>query len=132
MELKTLKPKLGRWLSIEELRGFLAAAPDDVCQGVPINRKLLEIASEFVEANNGWWEHPDWESYLDRLDREGFRLTEESKGHIGGILEIFKGYYHNHAFQAIAEKRRKPGNRNTASPRKTAATRRSRTSEKQV
>lgn len=111
MELNVLKPRLGRWLSIDELRGFLAETPETICQGIPINRKLLESASKFVEEKQGWWEHPDWESYLDRLHLEGFSLSEETQAPIGSILEIFKAYYHNNKFQAIAEKRRKPATR---------------------
>ena len=111
MELKNLKPKLGQWLTIEELRGVLAETPDDVFRQVPINRKLLEIASVFVEEQNGWWEHPDWEGFLERLNRDGFQLSKEVEPPIGSILEIFKDYYHRDSFQAIAEKRRKPATR---------------------
>jgi hypothetical protein len=107
VEFKTLKPKFGRWLTIEELRGFLAEMPDEVFQKVPINRKLLERASEFVETQKGWWEHPDWESFLDRLSKDGFQLSKEVEPPIGNILEIFKEYYHAGRFQAITEKRRK-------------------------
>jgi hypothetical protein len=114
MEIKNLKPKLGRWLTIDELRGFLAEMPDEVFQQVPINRKLLEVASVFVEEQNGWWEHPDWESFLERLDRNGFQLSEEVEPPIGSILEIFKDYYHRDRFEAIAEKRRKPATRKTS------------------
>ena len=119
MELKTLKPKLGRWLTIEELRGFLTEVPDEVFQQVPINRRLLERASEFVEAQKGWWEHPDWEGFLERLGNDGFQLSEEVEPPIGNILEIFKEYYHTGRFQAIAEKRRKPTTRKAAPSRKT-------------
>jgi len=104
MKIKALKPELGHWLSIEELRGFLAETPREVCQGIPVNRKLLEIASEFVEERRGWWEHPDWESFLDKLNQEGFSLTEDVKAPIGNILEIFKAYYHNGNFETILEK----------------------------
>ena len=114
MELKNLKPKLGRWLTIDELRGFLAEMPDEVFQQVPINRKLLEIASVFVEEQNGWWEHPDWEGFLEGLNRNGFHLSKEVEPPIGSILEIFKDYYHQDRFQAIAEKRRKPATRNAS------------------
>ena len=113
MELKNLKPKFGRWLTIDELRGVLAETPDEVFQQVPINRKLLEIASVFVEEQNGWWEHPDWECFLERLGRDGFQLSKEVEPPIGHILEIFKDYYHRESFQAIAEKRRKPATQKT-------------------
>ena len=93
MELKNLKPKFGRWLTIEELRDFLAETPDEVFQQVPINRRLLEIASEFVEKQKGWWEHPDWEGFLVRLSKDGFHLSQEVEPPIGNILEIFKDYY---------------------------------------
>jgi hypothetical protein len=108
MELKNLKPKFGRWLTIDELRAFLTETPDDLFAQVPINRKLLEIASEFVEHQQGWWEHPDWEGFLDRLARDGFHLSSEVEPPIGNILEIFKQYYHRDGFQEIADKRRKP------------------------
>ncbi len=111
MELKNLKPKFGRWLTIDELRAFLAETPDEVFKQVPINRKLLETASEFVEEQNGWWEHPDWEGFLERLGKDGFQLSKEAEPPIGSILEIFKDYYHRDRFQAIAEKRRKPATR---------------------
>ena len=124
MELKHLKPKLGSWLSIEELKGFLAETPEEICQGIPINRRLLEIASEFVEERHGWWEHPDWEAYLERLQKEGYSLSESCKVPIGSILEIFKDYYHRDNFQAISEKRRKPGDRNTRAARPSASSKR--------
>jgi len=119
MELKNLKPKFGRWLTIEELRGFLTDTPDELFQQVPINRRLLEIASEFVEDQKGWWEHPDWEGFLTRLSRDGFRLSKEVEPPIGNILEIFKDYYQSNRFQAIVEKRRKAGPRKTAPSSKT-------------
>jgi len=119
MELKNLKPKFGRWLTIEELRDFLAETPDEVFEQVPINRRLLEIASEFVEKQKGWWEHPDWEGFLVRLSKDGFHLSEEVQPPIGNILEIFKDYYRSDRFQAIAEIRRKPATRKTAPSPKT-------------
>ena len=117
MELKNLKTKFGRWLTIDELRGLLAETPDEVFQQVPINRKLLEVASEFVEEQQGRWEHPDWEGFLERLSRDGFRLSKEVEPPIGNILEIFKDYYHRDSYEAIAEKRRKPETRKTTRSR---------------
>ena len=95
-------------------RGFLTETPDEVFQQVPINRRLLEIASEFVEKQKGWWEHPDWEGFLARLSGDGFHLSKEVEPPIGNILEIFKDYYQSDRFQAIVEKRRKSGTRKTA------------------
>ncbi len=120
MELEKLKPKFGRWLTIDELRGFLTEMPDEVFRRVPINRKLLETASVFVEQQNGWWEHPDWERFLERLRGDGYQLSTELEPPIGSILEIFKDYYHRDRFQAIAEKRRKPSVRKASRSGKTA------------
>jgi hypothetical protein len=117
MELENLKPKFGRWLTIDEIRGFLTETPDEVFNKVPINRKLLEIASHFVEEQQGRWEHPDWEGFLERLSRDGFQLSKEVEPPIGNILEIFKDYYHRNSFEAITEKRRKPATRKAASSR---------------
>ena len=124
MDLKDLKPKFGRWLTIDELRGFLTETPDEVFLQVPINRKLLEIASVFVEEQNGWWEHPDWEGFLERLSRDGFQLSREVEPPIGSILEIFKDYYHRDKFQAITEKRRKPVTRKASAAGKARPARR--------
>jgi len=107
MNVQALKPKLGRWLTIDELRGFLAELPDQTGKRIPVNRKLLETASEFVEKKRGWWEHEDWNDFLAGLGQEGFELSEDSRAPIGNILEIFKAYYHNDDFRTIAEKRRK-------------------------
>jgi hypothetical protein len=120
MEIKSLKPRIGDWLTIEELKDFLELIPDDVGERIPINRKLLEVASEFVEEKRGWWEHPDWEGFLNRLHSEGFNLSEEVKAPIGNILEIFKGYYHSNKFHAVAQKRRKQPEQRTANYRKDA------------
>jgi len=118
MELKNLKPILGQWLTIDELRGFLTETPEEVVQQVPINRKLLETASEFVEERQGRWEHPEWEGFLARLSNDGFHLSKEVEPPIGNILEIFKAYYQRNGFQAIAEKRRKPvTQKNTRAPK---------------
>jgi hypothetical protein len=108
MELKALKQKLGRWFSIEELKTFLAELPDGVCQKIPINQKLLRIASEFVEEQGGRWEHADWESFLARLSKERFSISDEARAPIGNVLEIFKKYYHSNNFETIVEKRQKP------------------------
>lgn len=108
MEMKDLKSRFGRWLTIDELRGFLTETPEEVFDRLPINRKLLETASEFVEKQQGWWEHPDWEGFLQTLSGDGFQVSKEVEPPIGNILEIFKQYYHQDRFQAIIEKRRKP------------------------
>lgn len=120
MELKNLKPILGRWLTIDELRGFLTETPEEVIEQLPINRKLLETASEFVEERQGRWEHPDWEGFLARLSSDGFRLSKELEPPIGNILEIFKAYYRRDGFETIAEKRRKPAVEKNTRAKKTA------------
>ena len=108
MDQKALKSKLGRWLQIVELQNFFTQMPSEIFENTPFNRKLLEIASKFVEDQNGWWEHPGWEGFLDLLEKEGYRLSDQSKDSVGNILEIFKGHYHSNEFQVIIDKRRKP------------------------
>ncbi|MEW6444154.1 MAG: hypothetical protein AB1640_24690 [bacterium] len=107
MDLKHLKPKLGKWLAIDELRDQLATMPETVCNSIPVNRKLLETAAEFVEVRRGWWEHADWEAFLQELHAKGFNLSEEHKAPIGNILEIFKKYYRSDTYKEVAEKRRR-------------------------
>jgi hypothetical protein len=127
MEQKNLKSKYGQWLTIDELRSLLSETPEEICEQVPINRRLLEIASEFVEKQGGWWEHPQWEGFLAKLIRDGFHLSKEVEPPIGSILEIFKAYYQTNRFEAIVAKRSKPTTRKTAPSGKTRLTNKNQT-----
>ncbi len=124
MKLKILKLTLGHWLSINELKGFLLEMPDEVFQRIPVNRKLLEFASEFVEERRGWWEHPDWEFFLDKLDNEGFSPLVDVHVPIGNILEIFKSYYHSGNFHKIVNARKKTYSVNRSAAQKTRSAKR--------
>ena len=75
MDQKALKSKLGRWLQIIELQNFFTQMPSEIFEKTPFNRKLLEIASKFVEDQNGWWEHPGWEGFLDLLQSDDTRFA---------------------------------------------------------
>ncbi len=122
MDQKDLKPKMGRWLQIAELQDFLIDMSPEIFEKTPVNRKLLEIASKFVEDQNGGWEHPDWDAFLNLLENEGYNLSDNGKASVGNILETFKHYYHNNDFQAIIDKRRKPSPPRKARANKTGAT----------
>jgi len=122
MDVNTLKTKLGRWLTIDEIRDLLTNLPDNTVNGIPVNRKLLEAASEFVEQKSGWWEHDDWNGWLAALGEQGFNTPEEFHPIIGSVLEIFKSCYHRGEFDAVVEKRRKPAPpRAPRAPKKTRA-----------
>lgn len=116
MDVHSLKPRLGRWLAVEEIRDLLSEQPDHLVQQLPVNRKLLETASVFVEQRAGSWEHEDWNGFLAGLWEQGFQVAEENHALIGSLLEIFKAYHRRGDFHAIAENRRKP-----PAPRKPAA-----------
>ncbi len=125
MDANTLKTKLGRWLTIDEIRDLLSELPDHAVDQIPVNRKLLETASQFVEQRAGGWGHDDWNGFLAGLWDQGFQVTEESHSPIGSILEIFKAYYLRGEFDTITEKRRKP-----AKPRKPRTAKKARTARK--
>jgi len=56
-------------------------------------QKVLEIAGDFVTAQNGQWNHKEWESFLEEVSRLGFQLTDETKRYFGNILEAAKHLY---------------------------------------
>jgi len=116
MDVNALKPKLGRWLAIGEVQDLLSQQPDDLVNGVPVNRKLMEAALLFVEQRSGWWDHEEWNGFLAGLWEQGFQVSEQNHALIGSLLEVFKAYYHRGEFQVVAEKKRKP-----TAPRKPAA-----------
>jgi len=108
MNVQSLKPKLGRWLFLEDLKNTLSEIPEDTGNEIPVNRKLLETASDFVEEKNAGWDHADWAGFLARLEGQGFKLSDSSRDHVGRVLEVFKSYYQQGDFEAVREKKRKP------------------------
>lgn len=56
-------------------------------------QQVLEMAGAFVTAQNGQWNHKEWEHFLEEVSKLGFQLTDETKRYLGNILEGAKHLY---------------------------------------
>lgn len=77
--------------------------------------KLLEEVGIFVTKQKGAWDHSEWESFLVKVEKIGFNLTDETKRFVGNLLEDSK-----HLFQVLPEKQAKTV-KATAAPKKKVA-----------
>ncbi len=56
-------------------------------------RKLLDEVGKFVTANNGAWNHGDWETLVAALGAMGAPTDDQSRRRLGDLLESCK-YFH--------------------------------------
>ncbi len=56
-------------------------------------QNLLDTVGEFVNKQKGKWEHKDWESLVDQVQKGGVVLTDEYKKSLGHMLEATKQFY---------------------------------------
>jgi len=71
---------------------------------------ILERSAKFVVKNKGQWDHQGWEDYLGSVSNLGLVMDDETKRHLGNILESSKHLYENggKAAQAAAKPKAKP------------------------
>ncbi len=60
-------------------------------------QKLLDLAGKFVTAQNGKWNHMEWEALLGDVAALGVELNDESRRNLGNILEASKYFHHSTA-----------------------------------
>lgn len=56
---------------------------------------ILERAAKFVVRSKGQWDHQDWEDYLGSVSNLGLTMDDETKRHLGNVLESSKHLYEN-------------------------------------
>lgn len=56
-------------------------------------QSLLDIAGQFVVDQKNDWDHDDWEALLTKVAAKGIIINDESKRHLGNILESCKYVY---------------------------------------
>ena len=63
---------------------------------------ILERSAKFVVEKKGQWDHQAWENFLESLGGLGLSLDDETKRHLGNILESSKHLYENGGNRKIA------------------------------
>jgi len=56
-------------------------------------QSLLDIAGQFVVDQKNDWDHDGWEALLTKVAAKGVIINDESKRHLGNILESCKYLY---------------------------------------
>ncbi len=56
---------------------------------------ILERSAKFVVERKGQWDHQGWESFLESLSELGLSMDDDTKRHLGNILESCKHLYEN-------------------------------------
>jgi hypothetical protein len=54
---------------------------------------LTKLASDFVTAQQGMWDHAAWMLFLSHLEREGIAISEDMQARLGDLLEAMKEYH---------------------------------------
>ncbi len=55
---------------------------------------LIGLVGEFVEHQNGVWDHEAWLDFLTELQKKGFELSNDMKAYLGLVLEAMKKLYY--------------------------------------
>lgn len=56
---------------------------------------ILERSAKFVVEKNGQWDHQGWEDFLGSVSGLGLTLDDDTKRHLGNILESSKHLFEN-------------------------------------
>ena len=55
--------------------------------------ELTKLASDFVNAQKGTWDHKAWMNFLSLLQQKGIATSEEMQAQLGDLLEAMKEYH---------------------------------------
>ena len=54
---------------------------------------LTKLATDFVAAQKGTWDHKAWLDFLSQVKQQGIALSEEQQAKLGELLEAMKQYW---------------------------------------
>jgi predicted flap endonuclease-1-like 5' DNA nuclease len=55
--------------------------------------ELTKLATDFVTARKGFWDHAAWTDFLSNVQTKGFDISEEMQASLGELLEAIKRFY---------------------------------------
>ena len=55
--------------------------------------EIVKLAGDFVNRQQGSWDHAEWLDFLSTLQQKGFEISEEAQGYVGQMLEATKSFY---------------------------------------
>jgi len=66
--------------------------------------ELTKLASDFVTAQKGLWDHRAWTDFLSKVRTKGFDISGEMQSNLGEMLEAMKQFYSAAASTESVEK----------------------------
>jgi hypothetical protein len=54
--------------------------------------ELTKLASDFVTAQKGMWDHTAWMDFLSHVQQQGVAISEDMESKLGDLLEATKAY----------------------------------------
>jgi len=85
-----MQANLGQLL--EAMKRFYAAAAETDSVKSSMSA-IVNDSVAFIKRQKGVWGHPEWEAFLQTMERNAFRLSEDATSYVGGILESIKVFY---------------------------------------
>jgi hypothetical protein len=55
--------------------------------------ELTKLASDFVTAQKGMWDHTAWMDFLSHIQQQGVEISEDLQSKLGDLLEATKAYH---------------------------------------
>ncbi len=83
---------------------------------------LVSRTSKFVEKQKGRWDHAAWEKLVNDVSTTGVDMTDDTRRHLGNMLEAVKHFYTELSkTPKSAKSKSKSKNKSKAKPKKAAA-----------
>jgi predicted flap endonuclease-1-like 5' DNA nuclease len=85
-----MQANLGQLLEAMKRFYAAAAATDSVKNSMST---IVKDSVAFIKRQKGVWGHPEWEEFLQTMERNALRFGEGTTAYLGGILESIKVFY---------------------------------------
>ncbi len=80
--------------------------------------ELVSRATKFVEKQKGRWDHAAWEKLVKDVSNTGIEMSDDTRRHLGNMLESVKHFYDKLSTPTAAKK---PATKKKASAKKKPA-----------
>lgn len=93
---------------------------------------VVARASKFVEKQKGRWDHAAWEKLVKDMSNTGLEMSDDTRRHLGNLLESVKHFYTELSTPAAKKKggAKKGGAKKKAGGKKPAAKKKAGTKKK--
>jgi hypothetical protein len=87
-------PEPVQWFRPWQQHTYTLTAESENMAPKNMTQKVLDLAGKFVTAQDGKWNHAEWEDFLSEIAALGVVLNDESRRNLGNLLETSKFLHH--------------------------------------